>query len=165
MTQTPTVLVVDDQIGEILWLIKDLRARGFHVVHSTNERSAMRHFMAVREGQERYRLAIVDIAVATLDIEDMVREKVNLDSAFLKESAETGLRLCEFARRELKLSEKDLPIVCLSIRAKDKDVEDRLAPLGIQAFERDPQDPEQSIRGYLDRHLAPRKAARVSDLG
>jgi len=162
MTQPPTVLVVDDQIGEVLWLIRDLQGRGYHVVHATNERTARQRLLAVSLGQESYRLAIVDIAVAIMDIEDMVRERVNFDARFLEDSAVAGLRLCEYARNELKLSKRELPIVCLSIRARDKDVETRLTPLGIEVFERDSQGPEQSIRRYLDQHLPPLKPDQTS---
>lgn len=162
MNEPPQILVVDDQIGEVLWLILDLKARGYDVVQATNERVARKRLDAVRAGTERYRLAIIDIAVAILDIEDMVRERVKFDERFLAESASTGLRLCEYARKDLRLSEQELPIVCLSIRARDEEVRKRLAALGIQAFERDPQERDQSIRHYLDQNLTNQRASSTA---
>ncbi len=153
MTQAPSVLVIDDQVGEILWLLSDLQERGYDVVLATNERAARERLRAVREGKEAFVLAIVDIAVAVMSIEDLVAEHRELDEAFFDDSVDTGLRLCTYARKELRLTAEELPIVCLSVRVGDETVKTQLGKLGIRAFERTPEDPAQSVRAYLNANL------------
>ncbi len=153
MTSEARVLLVDDHIGDVTWLVDFLEDRGYNVDQVTNEEAARRKLeavkAAVKAGQETYVLAIIDIMVSIKDIMDLV----NLDEKFFEESRETGIRLCAYAREELALEPDDLPIVCISARSDHEEIRKPLGQLGIRLFSRVPQSREESIREYLKERL------------
>ncbi len=145
------ILLVDDHIGDISWLVDLLEARGYEVEQVTNEEAARRVLEGVKErlaeGQTAgYGLAVVDIMVSIKDIMDLV----DLDEKFYEQSKDTGVRLCRYARDELEISADDLPIVCISARADQEEFKPQLDQLGIPLFSRTPQNPEESIRSYIE---------------
>lgn len=148
MTARPTVLVVDDQIGDLFWLLNLIRNRGHDVVVATNERAARDRLRAVKEGSEAYTLAIIDVMVA---VEDLM-ELVTLDDRFFEDSRNTGIRLCNYARNELHLSNDDLTIACLTVRDDDQ-VRQAMQGLGIPLFNRAPYSASDSIRGFIETKL------------
>lgn len=148
------VLIIDDQLGEILWLLDRLRHRGYETVVATNEEAGRRQLEAVKDGRERYAAAIIDVMVAIKDLEDLLAEDEELDDEFFEESTDTGIRLCRYARRDLSLSADDLPIACLTVR-EDDEVKEAMKGLGIPLYNRIPQDPSESIVGFLEQHLPP----------
>lgn len=148
MTSSSRVLIVDDQVGDISWLIDLIQDRGYLVVLATNEEAAMKQLDAVRQGHASYALAVIDVMVALKDLSDLV----TLDDEVLAASRDTGIRLCQIARRDLGLSEFNLPIVCLTVR-EDNEVKAAMRDLGIPLFNRAPYGPEESIREFIDTHL------------
>lgn len=143
------VLIIDDHIGDITWLVDYLEDRGYGVDQDTNEVAARQRLALIKEGKAAYTLAIIDIMVSIMDI----MEIVELDDDFYEESRNTGLRLCQYARNELGIHEKTLPIVCISAAADREDIKAGLDELKIRLFSRVPQAPEESIREYLEREL------------
>ncbi len=149
MSAESKILVVDDRIGDITWLLDLVESLGYSVDQATNEESARRRIKLVAEHQVSYVLAIIDIMVSVKDIMDLVK----LDRGFYEESRNTGIRLCRYAREELKISDETLPIVCISARSDDADIVQTLDELGICIFGRTPQGTGRSIREYLKERL------------
>jgi CheY-like chemotaxis protein len=139
------VLIVDDQIGDIGWLIDLIQSRGYDVVLAANEKAARGQLDEVKQGKASYVLAIVDVMVAIADLMDLVA----LDDKFFQKSKDTGIRLCRYARQELGLLAEELPIVSISVR-EDQEVKKAMNDLGIQLFNR---GPEEGIREYVEKHL------------
>lgn len=150
MSETKRVFIVDDRIGDLAWLLDLIRGRGYEVILTTNEQAARKRLQAVQKGEESYVLAIVDVMVATHDLLELVA----LDEKFFKDSRNTGIRLCEYARKELGISPEVLPIVCLTAR-EDEAVKTAMHELGIRLFHRAPPSPEESIRGFIEERLPP----------
>ncbi len=146
---TRRVLIVEDQIGDLLWLIDILHERGYQEVVATNERDARQRLFDVKAGRESYALAIIDVMVAIMDLDSLIA----LDEKFFENSRDTGIRICRFARKELKLSASALPIVCLTAR-DDDDVKTDLRALGVRYFNRSAdRRSSQSIVTYIEEHL------------
>lgn len=145
------VLLIDDHVGDISWLIDFLEARGYQVDQETNEVDARAKLESVKEGESAYNLAIIDIMVSIMDIMDLV----DLDDDYFEKSRETGLRLCRYARKELGISEVQLPIVCISAATDREEIQKGLEELGVPLYSRVPQAPENSIRNFLEQHLLP----------
>ena len=146
--ERPQVLIIDDQLGEILWLLLIIKSYGFDPIVATNEKAARAHLAAIADGRESYALAIIDVMVALRDLEDLI----DLDEDFLEESTDTGIRLCRYARQELGIAEAQLPIGCLTVR-DDDDVKEAMSELAIPLFHRVPQHSAESIRSFLEQHL------------
>ena len=134
MTAIPKVLIVDDQPGDIGWLVDRIAERGYEIEWATNERAAREHLQAVKDGREEYVAAIFDVMVVLVDLEDLME----LDEMFFVESKDTGIRLARFARKELGISERQLPIASLTIRDDDP-VKTAMKELGIPLFHRTPK--------------------------
>lgn len=147
------VLIVDDQLGEILWLLDRIRHRGYEVVVATNEASARERLDAVKKGNEVYAAAIIDVMVALQDSEDLQGQDLNLDEVFFEESEDTGIRLCRYARETLGITNRDLPIACLTVR-DDAGVQEAMEQLGIPLYNRSPQDASESIMRFVECYLA-----------
>src|SRR5215210_224466 len=147
MTERPSVLIVDDQVGDLVWLIDLVQNRGYEIVFATNEEVASERLHAVKGRAESYVLAIVDVMIAIKDLSKLT----SLNNEFFENSRETGIRLCRLARRELGISRGQLPIVCLTVR-DDEDVRNAMKELEIPLFNRAPGSAD-SIRGYVERHL------------
>lgn len=149
MSENPSVLVVDDQVGDIEWLLDRVLDRGYEIVVATNERAARKRLDAIKKGDESYALAIVDVMVAIMDLTELV----DLDEEFFVESRDTGIRLCQYARQELGISEGELPIVSLTVR-DDPEVRAAMEELGIPLVGREPGGgPADLLDEYLERHL------------
>ncbi len=144
------VLVVDDHIGDITWLVDFLRKRGYTTEHDTNEMAARRRLKQIKDGDLEYALAIIDIMVSI----DVISELMELNETFYKDSKATGLRLCRYAREELRISKTVLPIVCLSAAADREEIRSGLDELGIELYSRVPQTKDEDIREYLIENLA-----------
>jgi CheY-like chemotaxis protein len=150
VSETKRVFIVDDRIGDLAWLLDLIRSRGYEVILATNEQAARKQLERVKKDEESYVLAIVDVMVATHDLLDLVA----LDEKFFEDSRNTGIRLCEYARKELGISPEVLPIVCLTAR-EDEAVKTAMDELGIRLFHRAPPSPEESIRGFVEERLPP----------
>ncbi len=151
---TPSrVLIVDDETGDLHWLLVVIRLRGYDYEIAANEQEALRHLDAVKAGSETYVLAIIDVGVATRAIEDLI----DLDDQVFEDSRDTGIRLCRYARQQLKLAPRDLPIACLTVR-DDEEVKQAMRELGIPLYNRAPVNAAESIRTFVEKHLPPRTA-------
>jgi CheY-like chemotaxis protein len=155
VTQTapPTprrVLIIEDQIGDLLWLLDLIRSRGYETVLVTNEDAARRRLEAVSRGEESYALAIVDVAVAIKDLADLIA----LDDQFFEDSQDTGIRLCRYARHELGLTPERFTLACLTVR-DDLDVRREMKALQVPLFNKAAQSPAESIRGFIEQQLKP----------
>lgn len=148
MTSAPSVLIVDDQIGDIGWLIDLIQGRGYVIALATNEAAARKQLLGVKQGKSSYALAVVDIMVAVMDLMDLMA----LDEKFFEDSRDTGIRLCRYARQELGLSAQQLPIVCITVR-DDQEVRAAMSELGIRLFNRAPYGEEESIREWIEENL------------
>src|SRR4051812_45154489 len=150
MTTPARVLIVEDQVGDLYWLLDLIQSRGYEVVVATNEAAAQQRLRAVKEGTDSFRLAIVDVMVAIKDLKDLA----NLDEQFFEESKGTGIRLCHLARDEdkLGLTAEQLPIVCLTVR-DDEEVREAMKTLGIPLYNKAPHTPSESIRVLIEERL------------
>lgn len=144
------VLIVDDQPADITWLLDILESKGYAYEIASHEEKARELLQEVKRGEVHYALAIFDVMVAIRDMRSLVR----LDPTLLKESTDTGVRLCYFARKELKISPKTLPIVCISARPDRDQFLSRLKKLKVPLFSRIPEGGERSIRDYIDEKLS-----------
>lgn len=144
------VLVIEDQIGDLLWLLDLIRSRGYEVVLATNEEAARKRLKAVSEGFDTYVLAIVDVAVAIKDLHDLI----SLDEDFFEESQSTGIRLCRYAREELGLTAERFAMACLTVR-DDPEVKREMKKLRVPLFNKaaQSQNPAESIRGFIEQRL------------
>ena len=147
-TEARACRLVDDHLGDIRPLIQRLEWLGYSIDHFANEEAARGALETVSVGAATYALAIIDIMVSTKDIMDLV----DLDASFFENSQDTGIRLCEYARVVLGISDQQLPIICISARSDDN-VKNALGALGISLYSRVPK-PDESIREYLDANLA-----------
>lgn len=150
MTAPARVLIVEDQIGDLYWLLDLIQSRGYEVVVATNEEAARERLRAVKEGTQSFHLAIVDVMVAVKDLKDLA----DPDERFFENSKRTGIRLCHLARDKdkLGLTSDQLPIVCLTVR-DDKEVREEMKTLRIPLYNKAPQTPAESIRVFIEDHL------------
>ncbi|HZF09760.1 MAG TPA: response regulator [Thermoanaerobaculia bacterium] len=150
MTAPARVLIVEDQVGDLYWLLDLIHSRGYEVVVVTNEAAAQERLRAVKDGTDSFRLAIMDIMVAVKDLKDLV----NLDERFFEDSKRTGIRLCHLARDKdkLGLTADQLPIVCLTVR-DDEEVREAMKALGIPFYNKAPNTPSESIREFIEDRL------------
>ncbi len=151
MTAIPRVLIVDDQPGDIGWLVDRIVERGYEVVLATNEQAAPQRLQAAKDGREKYATAILDVMVAAMDLEDLM----DLDEKFFVDSEDTGIRLARFARKELGISARQMPIASLTIRDDDR-VKMAMKELGIPLFHRTPSTEREDINRFIDKHLPSR---------
>lgn len=159
MSTEQYVLIIDDQVGEILWLLDLLAHRGYEVHVVDNEKDGNAILDAIHRDETSYVAAIFDVMVSTLSIEEIIETQTKLDDQFFEDSKDTGIRLCHRVR-ELGLN---LPVACLTVR-EDDDIQEMSANLEIPVYHRIPKDESQSIQGFLDEHLPPlpdSKAARA----
>ena len=145
MSARPTVLLVDDHVDDISWLVDLLAFRGYGVHVEANEKDARRQLRAVKNGETAFCLAVIDIMVSIRDIMDLA----DLNEEFYKSSRETGVRLCQYAREELQISSEDLPIACISARSDHDHIQRLLKRLEIPLFSRVPQSREESLREFV----------------
>lgn len=148
ISKRPKVLIVDDQIGDLLWLLDLVRNRGYDVVVAANEETAQERLRAVKAGTETYSIAVVDVMVAVKDLTRLAA----LDDLFFEDSRNTGIRLCRLARCELGISAAELPIVCLTAR-EDDEVRNAMSELDIPLFHRAEYSSSDSIRGFVEGKL------------
>jgi CheY-like chemotaxis protein len=142
------VLLVDDHPDDLDWLTDLLDLLGVGFVLMTNEEQAQGELRRVLQGDVAYDLAIIDVMLSTADISQLI----SLDAKYFKNSRESGIRLCEFARNELKIKEEQLPIVCIStIQHEDEGVVTRLKKLEVKILPRTGEPGDKSIRSYLER--------------
>lgn len=148
-----TVLVIDDQPNEILWLLDLIRKRGYDAELVLDEESARKRLEAVAAGTASFVLAFVDVMVATQGIEALIAgADVSADSQ------DSGIRLCRYAR-ELGLSASKLQLASLTVRADDPKVQRAMEELGVPLFPRLSLEPVHPIQRLIDRHLPPLAAA------
>ncbi len=150
-----TVLLVDDRTDDISWLIDYLEDRGYSYYQVANEESAKSELKKVRmalDNDERlYAVAIVDVMMPVMDI----MELVNIEEDFFEDSAKTGVRLCHYARKELGIREEDLPIVVLTSRSDEEEIQEELEEIDVRRiYGRVPEDDEgDEFLLYLDKVL------------
>jgi len=145
------VLIVEDQIGDLHWLTDLIEDRGYTYVVASSEKQAMARLDAVAEGREHYALAIIDVMVSTLDIDELL-DLPDLDEKYFRDSRETGIRLCKYARMDRKITAEQLPIFCCTVR-DDAEVADALQSLDIPHFLKDYEEDERSIRAEIQQRL------------
>jgi len=146
MSFSPEVLLVDDNIGGIMWLFDFLNWRGYSVDHVSNERSAEKKLEAVRRGEKAYALVILDVMIAIDDVANIEE----LNDTFYEKSVDSGIRLCRYAREKLNLPKEHLPIICFSAR-DDENLKRQLLQLEVPLFGRS----DEVIRDYLIAELPP----------
>lgn len=158
MTQTyPKVLMIEDNIGDMRWLIPVLQRRGYGVTVVSSELDARVELERAASGEEQWALVVLDIQLATRgsrDFEKMTKAEIEA----LPPSKDSGIRLARYARQSLGLDERKLPIVCASIRP-DEALARAMAALGIPQLSRDDSDENTSLRHYVE-HWLPRGAPR-----
>jgi CheY-like chemotaxis protein len=150
MSERPRVFIVDDQMGDLLWLLDLIQNRGYDAVIATNEEAAQERFRAIKAGTEAYALAVVDVMVAVKDLARIA----TLDKEFFEDSRNTGIRLCQLARNGLGITAEQLPIACLTAR-EDDEVRNVMRELDIPLFHRTDYSSSGSIRGFVEEKLRP----------
>lgn len=149
MSQPERVLIVEDQVGDIAWLIESIQNLGYGVDLSTSESAARERLQAVKKGEVSYVMAIFDIMVATVNIWELE----DLDEDFFARSEETGIRLCKLVREEMKISEEQLPIVCFTVREDEEEVRSIMRDLNIPLFNKMAPTRADSIWAFLEKRL------------
>lgn len=150
MNKRPRVLIVDDQVGDLLWLLDLIQNRGYDAVIATNEEAAEERLRAVKASTETYALAIIDVMVAVKDLTRIAA----LDDEFFEDSRNTGIRLCTLARGKLGITAEQLPIACLTAR-EDDEVHNAMRELEIPLFHRAEYSAADSIRKFVEKNLPP----------
>ena len=140
------VLLVDDEEYAGDWLVHFVSDLGCELVHCFAESRARDQLRAIARGEAEFALAVFDLMVPTHTFEELLEW-----DGELKDSMETGLRLCEFARSELAITESQLPILTISSRS-DEGIRARFEKLGIPFFDRTQTYP---IRKYISKILNP----------
>lgn len=148
MSERPRVLIVDDQMGDLLWLLDLIQNRGYDVVIATNEAAARERLRAISAATEAYALAVIDVMVAVKDLTQIAA----LDDQFFEDSRNTGIRLCQLARRQLRITAEQLPIACLTAR-EDDEVRNAMRDLEIPLFHRAEYSSAESIRSFVEEKL------------
>lgn len=148
MSDKPTVLVVDDQPGDIDWLFDRIRDRGYEVVLATNKRVAQLCLQSFAAGRETFKVAIVDVMVASMDLFEIDQ----LDDDFFEQSRDAGIELCRYARQDLAISAVQLPIAALTVR-DDDEVRTAMGELGVPLYNRAYDSPSENIDEFLALHL------------
>jgi hypothetical protein len=144
-TQGPpgNVLFVNDNFEDSVWFFDLIQKRGYVVVVESSEVGARQRFEAVKNGTESYALAIVDVMLPIKRL-DKIWSGDELDDFFFLDSRSSGLRLLNYVRRELMLTARDLPIVCLTVR-EDEEVLRVAKELEVPLY-----SPDGSIRTFLE---------------
>ena len=143
------VFIVDDRSREIEWLTQFLKMElGCKLIHRDNEMDARAHFQELADSRSMpYSLAIVDIMIPVAKLEDLVV----LDEKYLKDSRDTGIRICKYIRHKLRISEKELPLMAISARA-DNELSRQLDELRVPLFSRDDLGIKDHLRTVLQKH-------------
>ncbi len=123
------VLLVDDEAYDMEWIADLVSRSGHQLVVATNRADGERRLREHARG-ERFGLAIIDVMMATHGLSEL-RE---WNAQVAANSMRSGLDLIAFARRELGIPARDLPIFCYTAR---DDVEDEAVALGSEYFARD----------------------------
>jgi CheY-like chemotaxis protein len=157
MNERASVLIVDDQMGDLLWLLDLIQNRGYDVVVATNEEAAQERLRAIKAGTEAYALAVVDVMVAVKDLTRIAtlgdHQDLTLDDKFFEDSRSTGIRLCQLARLELGIPAGQLLIACLTAR-EDDEVRNAMRELDIPLFHRaEYSSSSDSIRSFIENNL------------
>lgn len=158
--ETKKVLVLDDQRREILWLFALIESRGYDVVLAANEKAARLRLKEIADGHASYALCIIDVMMATVDITELAE----VDDAFFLSSRDAGLRLCEYARNELHLGVRKLPIIAFTART-DAEVKQRLSAANVPYCNRAEIEGGHSIRQMIAEYLVPLSAAEQKGAG
>jgi len=159
MTQEPTrVLMVEDQVGDLFWVIDLLQGRGYHVEAAKNEEAAREALAEVAAHLGEFALVILDVMMATVDINRLVQEG-NLSSEALLPSLEAGLRLARYLRHDLGVGPRDVRVVCCTARAGDPEVQRVMEQLQIPVFGKVARPAESSLRAWLMANLPTRRPA------
>jgi CheY-like chemotaxis protein len=157
MSGRPRVLIVDDQMGGLLWLLDLIQNRGYDVVIATNEEAARERLRAIKAATEEYAMAVIDVMVAVKDLTQIAA----LDDQFFEDSRNTGIRLCQLARHDLQIPAEQLPIACLTAR-EDDEVRNAMRELEIPLFHRAEYTSSDSIRSFVEEQL-PAVGTRSAD--
>lgn len=156
-TRPKRILIVDDQIDELNWLLDVFLSAGYEVVLVSDEETAIQELDEIAAHRAQYDLAVVDVMVAAKSVEALVEEISRKDLASgsgrrSKQSRDAGIRICEYARSILGLKEVDLPIQCLTVRT-DAAVIETMRRLGIPVSERLPEGSTGAVLESIARLL------------
>ncbi len=145
MTQKK-VFIVDDRSREIEWLTQFLKNDlDCKLIHKDNEMDTRAHFREFADDKlTPYSLAIVDIMIPVAKLEDLVV----LDERYLKDSRDTGVRICKYIRHKLRINEEELPLMAISARA-DNELSRQLDELRVPLFSRDDLGIKDHLRKIL----------------
>lgn len=140
------VLIVDDRKREIEWLIRFLKDElDCKLKYRDNEMDTRAHLRDLTDRKSMpYSLVIVDIMIPVAKLEDLVV----LDEKYLKDSRDTGVRICKYIRHQLRINEEELPLMAISARA-DNELSRQLGELRVPLFSRD----DLGIRDHLRKIL------------
>lgn len=148
MSETPRVLLIEDQVGDIEWLVDLIKARGYEIDLATNRMAARQRLDAIKDGRASYALAIIDIMIATEDIERLTE----LNEESFGDAKRAGIDLCRYARETLRISASTLPIICLSV-LQDDATKNSLEELGIVLYPRSSPQRATPLRIFLASNL------------
>lgn len=154
-----TVLLIDDEVGDLVWLVDRIEWAGYKFVCATNEQDARRRLRAVADGEERYVLAVIDVMMATHDILQVQL----VDEKFFKSSKDSGIRLCRYAREELGIRASELPIAVFTARTDDEVKRKVGAIADVELFFRDGAEGDGSLDQYVSDMLRRGRATEPSE--
>lgn len=130
MTRTTrNVLIIDDEQEHVEVLSRHVRACGGEPVIARHEAEARQRLQAVKDNKESYVLAIIDVMMPSNSLESIIE----IDEAVNDDSTRSGVRLCELACNELRITPRPLEIVCFTIR-DDANEKATINQLGVDYY-------------------------------
>lgn len=154
--EASVVLLIEDQVGDLFWIIDLVQARGYQVEAARNEEDARMALAQVAANPGRYALVLIDVMMATIDINRVLREP-NLDPKALEPSPEAGIRLAQYLREELRVTPQQVAVICCTAKHEDAKVRRIMEELDIPVYDRYARAQESSLRTWLKTNLADRR--------
>ncbi len=148
MTHHRQALIIDDQIGDLMWLVDLLQHLGWVVRVAETEKAALTRLDAFAAGDESYDLVVLDVMIATHTVDELMAKPELVERA-LESPIDAGIRLARHIRRQSTLVNTE--VVCCTVR-DDDDVYAAMDAAGIQIYSRDDEDPDSdrpSLRTLL----------------
>jgi hypothetical protein len=126
------VLLVDDEITDLEFLLSTIRNQGKEYDIARNEAEAFYFLNRMIDNDDLYLLAVIN-SVVVKDLSELI-SMPELPRSFFSNAKGTGIRLCRFVRDELRVPAERMPIA-LTLKKRADEVEG-IDRLGVYQFKR-----------------------------